>query len=91
MATCREWIEFLWRYESGELSHTERATCDAHLARCQPCVRYLQSYEETTTLGRSVFATPEGPVPDDVPEELVQAILSARATQTEAITQPPSP
>jgi anti-sigma factor RsiW len=82
MTTCREWIEFLWQYKSGELSHTERATFDAHLVRCQPCVRYLKSYEETIKLGKSVFATPEEPVPDEAPEELVQAILAARATQT---------
>jgi hypothetical protein len=39
----------------------------------------LKSYQETVKLGKAVFAHPEEPVPEEVPEELVQAILSAHA------------
>ena len=79
--TCREFIEFLWQYLSEELSPTERARFEEHLTRCAPCVRYLKSYEETVKLGKAVFTHPEDLEPTDVPEELVQAILSARATR----------
>ena len=76
--TCREFIEFLWRYLSEELSTEERAKFERHLAACAKCVRYLQSYQETVRLGTAVFDHPEDPVSDDVPEELVQAILASR-------------
>ncbi len=79
--TCREFIEFLWQYLSEEFSPAERAEFKEHLARCAPCVRYLKSYKETVKLGKAVFTHPEDSVPTDVPEELVQAILSARATR----------
>jgi anti-sigma factor RsiW len=79
--TCREFIEFLWQYLSEELSPAERATFAEHLARCSPCVRYLKSYEDTIKLGKAGFTHPEDPVPTNVPEELIQAILSARVTR----------
>lgn len=76
--TCREFVEFLWRYIEDGLRSEEREVFDEHLAKCPHCVKYLQSYRETTRIGRSVFANGEDPVPADVPEDLVQAILTAR-------------
>jgi anti-sigma factor RsiW len=75
---CREFIEFLWQYLSAELPAEERARFEAHLARCAPCVRYLQSYQETCRIGKLAFSPSDALVPDEVPEELVQAILAAR-------------
>jgi anti-sigma factor RsiW len=76
--TCREFIEFLWRYYLGELSAAERAEFDEHLAECPDCVAYLQSYAETVRLGQGAFADADASVPAEVPEELVQAILRRR-------------
>jgi anti-sigma factor RsiW len=76
--TCREFIEFFWRYCSGELSAAERSRFDEHLAECPDCVAYLQSYEEAVRLGKGAFADTDAPVPAEVPEELVQAILNCR-------------
>ena len=39
----------------------------------------MRSYEQTVRLGKAAFGHPDGPVPEAVPEELVKAILSARA------------
>ena len=78
--TCRELIEFLWRYVEGELDEREHATFDAHLAECADCVRYLASYRATTRLVREAFADSGGELPSDVPEELVRAILDARSS-----------
>lgn len=55
-----------------------RAEFERRLAECPDCPLYLKSYEETITLGKAAFADPEAPVPPDVPEELVQAILASR-------------
>jgi anti-sigma factor RsiW len=78
--TCREFIEFLRAYLSGELSESERSVFEAHLAECPDCVAYLESYGATLTLGKAAYAATDDPVPADVPEELVQAILAARKT-----------
>jgi anti-sigma factor RsiW len=80
--TCREFIEFLWQYESGELAPEERSRFDDHLSRCDPCVRYLQSYRETVKIGKAALAPTEEPVPTTIPEELIQAILSSREKST---------
>lgn len=79
--TCREVIDFLMAYLSGELSASERAEFEQHLAECPDCSAYLKSYEETIKLGKAVFAAPEAPVPQDVLEELVQAILASRGQE----------
>ena len=75
---CREFIAFLEQYLSDELSREERGKFEFHLTHCPPCVRYLQSYQETIKISKAVFAPTDDPVPPDVPEELIQAILSAR-------------
>ena len=77
--TCRELIEFLMAYLDDELPPASRRVFDAHLAACPPCQRYLASYREAVALGRTAFGPdPDEPVGDDVPEDLVRAILAAR-------------
>jgi anti-sigma factor RsiW len=75
--TCRELVEFLADYLSGELPAPQRAAFNGHLAECPPCVAYMKSYDTVARLGR-LAAAEDAPVPPDVPEALVQAILSAR-------------
>lgn len=75
--TCREFAEFMADYRSGDLSAEARARFDEHMALCPDCVTYLKGYEAAIRLGRHAWA-PESPVPEDVPETLVQAILAAR-------------
>jgi len=74
---CREVAEFLMEYLDGALGDAERRVFEGHIEDCPACVNYLETYRETVRLGRSV-CTPDAEVPPDVPEELVQAILSAR-------------
>ena len=77
---CREFTEFLHEYLSGNLPESERAEFDKHLAECPWCVAYLDSYQKTVQLEKAAFSTLEDkPPPADAPEELVQAILRARA------------
>jgi anti-sigma factor RsiW len=77
--TCREFVEFLGAYLSDELPEDVRDAFDRHLAECADCTAYLGTYEQTVRLARGVYDEPEGPVPAGVPEDLVQAILSACA------------
>ena len=79
--TCREFVDFLMDYLEGALPATQRATFQEHMGECPSCVTYLETYEETVRLGREVCRDLEGPVPEDVPEQLVRAILAARERQ----------
>jgi anti-sigma factor RsiW len=76
--TCRELAEFVGAYLSGELEPAARVEFDRHLAECEACVSYLDSYRSTVDAGKAAFA--DEPVPA-VPEELVRAILAAKRAQ----------
>lgn len=73
--SCREFVEFLMEYLLGEV---DREKFDAHLAVCPSCVNYLKTYQQTVRLGKAVFASPDQKLPEEPPEDLVQAILAAR-------------
>ena len=75
---CREFIDFVMDYLSCELSDDARAEFDRHLDCCPNCVRYLETYKITFALGRVAFDSLESELPGEVPEELIQAILSAQ-------------
>lgn len=74
--SCREFLEFLAAYLDGELPEGIRSDFEHHLTRCPACVHYLESYRETVRLGQLAYDL-DGPVPDGVPEELVEAILAS--------------
>jgi anti-sigma factor RsiW len=79
MITCRHVTEFLMDYLADALAPSEKDAFEEHLAICAACRSYLHSYRETVRLGRLAFEQEDDPVPAAVPEELVQAILRARA------------
>jgi anti-sigma factor RsiW len=76
--TCREFVEFLWRYTSDELSPEERTIFDTHLSTCRHCVKYLDSYRETIRIGKAALAPSTETTPTEVPEDLIKAILASR-------------
>ncbi|HET6202986.1 MAG TPA: zf-HC2 domain-containing protein [Planctomycetota bacterium] len=78
MITCRELYDFIHDYLSGELPAPEGARFEEHLAVCESCVNYLESYRKTVALGKRACLRDEDPVPPEVPEELVRAILDSR-------------
>jgi anti-sigma factor RsiW len=74
--TCRELNEFLMEYLDGELPAAARAEFDEHLAVCEPCVRYLESYRATVRLARACNGDDHHP--HGVPDELIRAILDVK-------------
>jgi anti-sigma factor RsiW len=76
--TCREFTDFLLDYVAGTLPAAERAAFVEHLGECEDCVTYLRNYEETIRIGKAVCKEEHDAVGDDVPEELVAAVLAAR-------------
>ena len=76
--TCREFAEFMADYVSGELSPEVTTRFEHHLTVCPNCVAYLSNYRHTVALGRRAFADEDVDLPDEVPEDLVKAILDSR-------------
>lgn len=76
--TCRELVAFLYDYLLGGLGAAQTAEMNAHLAACPSCVAYLKTYEASIRMGRIALAASDDPVPTDVPEELLRAVLAVR-------------
>jgi anti-sigma factor RsiW len=76
--TCQEVAGFLMDYINSELSETQRAIFEEHLGICPECVAYLRSYEITIKASKSACAHVRDPDTNEVPEDLVRAILAAR-------------
>jgi anti-sigma factor RsiW len=76
--TCRELTDFLMAYLDGELAPRIRRQFDEHLAQCEDCRSYLDSYRRVVALGRSVGSTGEDAAEAGVPEELIQSIRHLR-------------
>ena len=74
--SCREVLDFLAAYLDDGLEGGVREAFERHLARCPACVGYLESYRETIRLGRA--ACTDDAVAEEIPEELVDAILASR-------------
>mgnify|MGYP000924644366 CR=1 FL=1 len=51
--TCKDVHDFLMSYIEGEVTPTERRAFDEHLSGCSSCVRYLDQYKRTVSLGRA--------------------------------------
>jgi anti-sigma factor RsiW len=73
--TCQQLIDFIMSYLENELPEAQRNEFDRHMAVCPSCVDYLKTYEKTIVLAK---ASADDPVPEEVPESLIQAILEAR-------------
>ena len=80
MITCAEFETFILDYLSDRLSPTQKRIFELHLRVCRECRDYLKAYRQTVELGRAAFRTPAAPVPEDVPEDLVKAIVEARSS-----------
>jgi len=76
--TCQKIADFLMDYLNRELSEAQRAIFEEHLEICPACVDYLQSYEMTVKLSKSVCRPIENTENVKVPEDLIHAILAAR-------------
>ena len=77
--TCREFADFILDYLAGNLDPGVRMVFERHLRRCPNCCEYLAQYQHTVGLARVAFDDERSPVAkDEIPEELVTAILAAR-------------
>ena len=77
--TCHEFTDFIMAWLDGELPPEQKAVFDKHMDACGDCVRYLESYRQAVALGQGAYEpVTEQALRDEIPEELVQAVLEAR-------------
>ena len=71
---CVTGVELLNDYLEGVLTDEVRAALDEHVARCERCVAFIESYRATPRLLKEAT---EASLPDDVQESL-RAFLRAQ-------------
>lgn len=76
MLTCKQFDEFMVDFLDRELPFAQRASCWMHLKLCRNCAKFVRQYEETIALGKQAFGDPDNPVPDTVPEDLINAAVA---------------
>lgn len=74
--SCREFVDFLWRFLEDDVTPAERAVFERHAASCPSCAAYLVALRQAVDLGRAAFR--DDSLPADVPAELVEAVLAAK-------------
>jgi len=78
MITCREFEEFVLSYLDGDLPTKQAKRFEWHLRLCRECREYLAAYKRTIEIGKAVLGPPDETVPEDVPEDLISAVLDSR-------------
>ncbi len=78
MITCREFEDFVLSYLEGELPARLASIFKWHLRICRECREYLAAYKRTIEIGKAVLGPAHQAVPEDVPEDLVRAVLDSR-------------
>lgn len=77
MITCREFEDFIMDYLEGELPERQEKLFERHLRVCRECREYLAAYERTVDVGKAALGPDYEPVPDDVPDDLIKAVLES--------------
>jgi len=78
MITCREFEDFIADYLAGELPAAKTRRFEWHMKICRECREYLDAYKTSIEFSKAALGAPSAPVPDDVPEDLIRAILDSR-------------
>ena len=80
MITCVEFEGFLNSYLDDTLPGKQRKMFEWHLRICRECREYMAAYKRTIELSQATLGGASGAVPQDVPEDLIRAILDATKT-----------
>lgn len=75
MIGCTDVDARLASFLQGELSFPDRMAIYRHLAHCQRCSRVVEQGRDALDVSKSALAEAADPMPDEVPEQLVRAIL----------------
>ncbi len=78
MITCEELEEFIVDYLEGTLPKRQRMSFEVHLRVCPECRAYLADYKHAMSVTAATFDELRSQLSNEIPEELVQAILAVR-------------
>jgi anti-sigma factor RsiW len=84
MITCRDLVDLLYDFVSGELSPERRAEIERHLCDCPPCLASCDTYRITIQVARRLPCPPP-------PPEVMQRLRSAVQASLQAQPPPPPP
>lgn len=76
MITCEAFEDFILAYLEDELPPRQKFIFEMHLKLCRECREYLTAYRASIELARRGLG--EMQAPEDVPEDLVKAVIDAR-------------
>ena len=79
MLTCEEVDGFLYHFNEGSLSYYENLKFKLHLSMCSECRDYVNKYKDTIRISKEGFIKTNQI--ENVPEDLMQAILKSRTTK----------
>lgn len=77
---CKEFIDFMGAYLDDDLPRPQREAFEQKLAECDYCRHFLETYRQAVAVGKKCHNCEEDgqTLNDQVPEDLIQAILHAR-------------
>jgi len=78
MISCVEFEAFILAYLDDELPRRQKIVFEMHLRLCRECRDYLKVYRTAMDLAAGSLRDAPGFEPEDVPEDLIAAVLAAR-------------
>jgi len=78
MITCKAFEEFILDYLEDDLPRRQKIVFEMHLKLCRECRDYLKAYRVSMALAAEALGDESGFQPEDVPEDLIAAVLAAR-------------
>lgn len=75
---CESFDTFIVDFLDGNLQEDQKLIFTKHLNECPPCKKYLKDYQKSIQLSQAVFSAEQEVDKQEMPEELVQAILAAK-------------
>ncbi len=81
MISCKEFENFIVDYIEGTLDNRRRRLFEFHIKLCTECREYLAAYKAGMEAARQGLADDESPVPDEVPEDLVAAVIASQKSE----------
>ncbi len=80
MITCEQFEDFILAYLEDELPKRQKIVFDLHLKMCRECREYLSAYRASMELAKDALTADKDGPPEEVPDDLVKAVLAARDT-----------
>lgn len=80
MISCEEFEDFILDYLNGNLPSKQNFIFEMHIKVCRECRDYLKAYRTSMELAKQALTEDVSPLPGEVPEDLVKAVMAARKT-----------